>query len=397
MRILVHDYAGHPFQVQLSRALARRGHAVAHAWCPSLGASPYAAFDRRAEDPASLEFRPLALPGTIDKTRLWARYRADKAYAALLRAEVARFAPDAVISGNTPLDAQAALLRATRRRGARFVFWLQDFISEGATRVLRRKSPVASAVVGGHYRRVERSLLRRSDDVVVITDAFRVPLLAWGVEQDRLHTIENWAPLDELPPREKESAWSRAHGLHDKLVLLYSGTLGMKHNPELLLRLARRFGARDDLRVVVISRGHAASWLAQRRDELGLRDLVLLDFQPFEAMPDVLASADVLLAILEPDAGTFSVPSKVLTYLCAGRALLLAVPAQNLAAETVRRARAGVVVDPTDAAGFVREAEKLVDDADARAEMGAAGRVYAERTFDIERITDRFEAILRPS
>src|SRR5690606_16872473 len=26
MRILVHDFAGHPFQVQLSRSLARRGH-----------------------------------------------------------------------------------------------------------------------------------------------------------------------------------------------------------------------------------------------------------------------------------------------------------------------------------------------------------------------------------
>ncbi len=28
MKILVHDYAGHPFQVQLSRALAQRGHQV---------------------------------------------------------------------------------------------------------------------------------------------------------------------------------------------------------------------------------------------------------------------------------------------------------------------------------------------------------------------------------
>jgi len=31
MRLLIHDYAGHPFQVQLSRELARRGHSVTHA------------------------------------------------------------------------------------------------------------------------------------------------------------------------------------------------------------------------------------------------------------------------------------------------------------------------------------------------------------------------------
>ena len=34
MRILVHDYSGHPFQVELSRELARRGHEVTHSYCP---------------------------------------------------------------------------------------------------------------------------------------------------------------------------------------------------------------------------------------------------------------------------------------------------------------------------------------------------------------------------
>jgi colanic acid biosynthesis glycosyl transferase WcaI len=32
MRILVNDYAGHPFELQLSRALARRGHTVPHTY-----------------------------------------------------------------------------------------------------------------------------------------------------------------------------------------------------------------------------------------------------------------------------------------------------------------------------------------------------------------------------
>ena len=30
MRILIHDFAGHPFQMQLSRQLAARGHFVTH-------------------------------------------------------------------------------------------------------------------------------------------------------------------------------------------------------------------------------------------------------------------------------------------------------------------------------------------------------------------------------
>ena len=36
VRLLIHDYAGHPFQVQLSRALAARGQAPRPATCSCL-------------------------------------------------------------------------------------------------------------------------------------------------------------------------------------------------------------------------------------------------------------------------------------------------------------------------------------------------------------------------
>ena len=46
MHVLTHDFAGHPFQVELSRALAARGHRVTHAYCPSLDTTPRAALAR---------------------------------------------------------------------------------------------------------------------------------------------------------------------------------------------------------------------------------------------------------------------------------------------------------------------------------------------------------------
>ena len=32
MKILIHDFAGHPFQMTLSRELANRGHDITHAY-----------------------------------------------------------------------------------------------------------------------------------------------------------------------------------------------------------------------------------------------------------------------------------------------------------------------------------------------------------------------------
>ncbi len=398
MRVYLHDYAGHPFQVQLARVLAGRGHTVRHGYS-STNVTPQGALSRREGDPDSFEPEPIALANPVEKGKsslrgFWARRKREKEYGALLVERVAEFGPDVVLAANTPLDALAPLQRWCAEHDVRFVNWLQDLISVASHRLLRRKLPVLGEIAGRIYLGMEQRILRGSDAIVMITEDFRPILTDWGVASERLHLIENWSPLEEMPVRNKRNAWSEAYDLADKRVLLYSGTLGMKHNPSLLLNLALRWKADESVRVVVITEGIGADWLHAKKSEHLLENLIILPYQPFEELPDVLATADVLVAILEPDAGVFSVPSKVLTYLCAGRAILLAVPPVNLAARTVTRSGAGVVVPPTAPTAFVHEAVLLLDDEARRNVAARNARTYAETTFNIGRIADRFEAIL---
>lgn len=394
MRILVHDFGGYPFPVPLSRALARRGHTVSHAYCASLETTPRGPLEPRLDDPPGFSIDALTLPRPLAKYAFVTRWRQENTYGRLVADAVERFQPDVVLSGNAPLDAQRRLFRACRDREIRFVFWLQDLIGIAAHRLLRRKIPGLGALVGRYYRSLERTLLRQSDAVVLITDDFLPILHVYGVPDERLHVIENWALLDETPVRPKTNHWAEVRGLADKTCLVYAGTLGMKHNPGLLLRLALHLRDRDDVRLVVVSQGLGAEWLRRQKTEHGLDHLLLLGYQPFDVVPDVLGAADVLVAILEPDAGVFSVPSKVLTYLCAERPLLLAVPPENLAARIVQRNNAGLVVPPTDPDALVRAAEALLADAQRRERLGRNARRYAEAAFDVEAITDAFETIL---
>src|SRR5215210_6491026 len=370
LRLVVHDYAGHPFQVQLSRELARRGHGVLHLHCPSYR-SGKGAVERVPGDPRELRIDAVSLDATFEKYSPARRISQELVYARRLAAKVRAERPDVVVSSNTPLFAQSMLLRECKRLGSSFVFWQQDVYSVAMKREAERRLPaVLGELVGRRFVELERLLLRRSDAVIPISEDFRTTLLQWGLPADKLHVIENWAPLDELPQRPRNNAWSRRHGLVDKRVLLYSGTLGRKHDPSLLLRLALEARARQ------------------------ASNLLSFAFQDYQDLPDVLATGDVLLVLLEREAGRFAVPSKVLSYLCAARPLLASIPQENLAAKVVVASGGGAVVDPDDARGFVEAARRLLDDPDARSRFGAAARDYAEETFDIHAIGDRFEHVL---
>jgi glycosyltransferase involved in cell wall biosynthesis len=393
MRIIIHDYVGHPFQVQLSRELARRGHDVLHLYCSSF-VTPRGALERRGDDPPGFACRGIALSQIIPKTNFVRRFQLEAEYARSLVAECVPFKPDVVLSANTPSIAQHRLARWSTRHGVRLVSWIQDIYGLAAYRLLSQKLPGIGHLVGRYFISLDKSSARRSDAIVVITSDFRDVLTGWGVDTSRIHVIHNWAPLVEMPLRPRENDWSRAQGLGNGMRFIYSGTLAMKHNPALLLELARLLERNANGELVVVSEGTGVEWLAGQAADSGLTSLRSLGFQPFEALPDVLGSADVLVAILEPDAGVFSVPSKVLSYFCAGRPVLLAVPRENLAARIVVESGAGLVVEPDDINGFLAAAQRLIDSPPEGIEFGQAGRRYAETHFDIRHIGNQFEAII---
>jgi glycosyltransferase involved in cell wall biosynthesis len=388
-RIVVHDYSGHPGQAQLSRALARRGYEVTHQHCPSY-TTGRGSLQHEAGDPTTLIFEPVEMDGTFAKYSARTRLRQELQYGRTAARAIAAKEPAVAVISNVPLLAHSVLARRLSRRGIPMVFWHQDIYSEAIGVAARRHIPVLGGLLARIAERVERTIARRSAAVVAISPTFLERLSEWGVA-DKTTIVPNWAPIDELPVRPADNAWSRRMGLSEHQVVLYSGTLGLKHDPSILAELAS--GLRDShpgARVVVVSEGKGRDWLEAHKDQEGTGNLVLLDFQPYEDLPEMMASADLLVAILEPDASKFSVPSKVLTYLCSSRAVLGVLPPDNSVAEILSSEEAGVVVDPSERALVVKEATALLSDPDRRHTMGRAGRRYAERTFSPETAADQF-------
>jgi glycosyltransferase involved in cell wall biosynthesis len=245
-----------------------------------------------------------------------------------------------------------------------------------------------------YYTALERAQMREADAVILITEDFAPQTRAWGIDDARLHVIPNWGAIDQIPRLDKDNAWAREHGVSGKRTIMYTGTLGLKHNPQLLADLARKYRSDDRVRIVVVASGVGVDALKEAKAAEKLDNLLLLGLQPFERLAETLGSADVLAAVIERDAGIFSVPSKVLSYLCAGRPVLLAAPRENLAARIVSAEACGLTVEPEDGAGWLEAADRLLNDDTMRIRLGDAARAYAEKNFVLDKVADRFEAVL---
>lgn len=391
MRILVHDYAGHPFQAQLSRELARRGHDVVHSHCSAYNSGKGHLV---AEPGERVVFEPIGTGTSIEKMRFAVRLVQEVRLGFELARQARRVRPDVVMAANAPIPTLMILAFFLAVRRVPWVLWHQDVQAVAIRSFAGTKLSPAFRLVATMVAVGERWCARRAAAVVVIAESFVGVHRDWGTSA-KTTVIANWAPLDEIVPVDRKNDWAVEHGVDDVATLLYSGTLGLKHSPELLVQLAREvIDGGTPVQLVIVNEGPCEDVLRDEASRLGV-PLMLLPFQPYERLSEVLGSGDILVVLLEQDAGAFSVPSKTLSYLCAGRPVLGLMPAENLAASLVTdaggRVLRGEAASLPAAGEWVRE---LLADPGRREAIGLRARALAEKEFALEGCADRFEQIL---
>lgn len=391
MRLLVHDFAGHPFQVELSRELARRGHQVTHSYCPAW-VSGKGHLEAGPGD--TVVFEPVGPSTPIEKDQFAKRVLLEIGVGWELLRQVRRTRADVAMLSNAQIPTLVVFALGMLLMRRPWVLWHQDVYAVAVRSFAGDKLGRGFWLVARLFTIAERWVSRRAAAIVVIADSFVAIHRDWGTGA-KTTVIPNWAPLEEIYPVERHNAWSAEQGLDDVRTLLYSGTLGLKHNPALLVGLAAAVrDAGTPVRLVVVNQGPAEEVLRAEAARLDV-PLTLLPFQPYDRLPEVLGSGDVLVVLLEQAAGAFSVPSKTLSYLCAGRPVLGMMPAENLASTLVADA-GGFVLPPSEdslpaAAAWV---VTVLADAGKSAEIGHSSRALAEKEFALAGCADRFEAIL---
>jgi colanic acid biosynthesis glycosyl transferase WcaI len=279
---------------------------------------------------------------------------------------------DAVLALSPPLTLPLAGIWIARRRNAPLVFNVQDIYPDVAVElgVLKNQRLVNIA------HRIERFCYEKADAITVLSEDLQANVGAKTSDPGKVRVIPNFVDTDWIRPSEKENSYRREYGLEGKLVVMYAGNVGLSQSLDLVLDAATALAYDDDLRFVINGQGAQREALeAKARD---LSNVIFVDTQPVDRLPEVLAAADVHLVTLKGGLARSSVPSKTYSILAAGRPLLASVDEGSEVARTVARTGAGVAVPPEDAETFTKAIRSLVDTPAELDRMGAAGRAFVE-------------------
>jgi glycosyltransferase involved in cell wall biosynthesis len=135
--------------------------------------------------------------------------------------------------------------------------------------------------------------------------------------------IPNWTNTDFLKPLQKnENPFVAQHQLTDKLVVMYSGNMGLTHDIESIVHAAELLKDNNFIHFAVIGDGVKKTKISQLVKEKNLDNVLLLPYQDKAVLPYSLGAADIGVVTLDQGAESISVPSKTYYMLAVGSAIL---------------------------------------------------------------------------
>tara|TARA_B100000809_G_scaffold203915_1_gene205153 strand:- start:4530 stop:5690 length:1161 start_codon:yes stop_codon:yes gene_type:complete len=135
--------------------------------------------------------------------------------------------------------------------------------------------------------------------------------------------IPNWVNTDFVKPVDKSTnSFAIKHGLTNKLVVMYSGNLGLTHDIESIIETADYLRGNEEIHFVIIGEGAKKTKIEQLVKDKKLNNVLMLTYQDKEVLPYSLSCADIGVVTLSQGAEMISVPSKTYYTLAAGSVIL---------------------------------------------------------------------------
>lgn len=283
--------------------------------------------------------------------------------------------PDVAYVNSWPLVGSGLAVAAFVARGVPTVLSIQDVYPES---LVAQGRIVARGRIARLLTRLDAAIARRAAAVIVIGPRFARRYSATrGLATERVHLVPNWldASTTGCDPEGAFAFRQRAEIPADAFLAVFGGNVNSAAGVETLIAAMEQLENDPHMHLVVAGEGSELDRCIRRARGSGLARVHFHSPWAEAETGAVLGSADVLLLPTRGDQSGASMPSKLISYLLAGKPVIaLATPESDLA-DWVEHSGAGWVVPPDDPSSLAAQLRRV--SALTPAERAAKGRAGA--------------------
>jgi colanic acid biosynthesis glycosyl transferase WcaI len=293
--------------------------------------------------------------------------------------------PDLLLVVSPPLGLAVNAVLLSRIWRIPYVFDVEDLQPDSAAEL----NMLPTWALGFLYK-VERMAYRHAALVTTLTGGMRKRIIDKGIVAEKVELLEPRVDdsLFDIEPGEG-SAFRRQYGLENKFLVTHSGNMGVKQGLDVIVDAAALNRADDSMQFLLVGDGAVCRTIRRRVAKLELHNVRFLPLLAAADFRGLLAASDVCLLTQQKSVSEIAFPSKIVTYLAAGRPVIASVNPECEIAATIRESGCGKVITPEDGMALLTAIQELRS-ADLH-EYRQNAQEYASRRWSSARVLGHME------
>ncbi len=289
----------------------------------------------------------------------------------------------------SPITQMYPALLHKKLYGSRAHLWVQDLWPESVKAAGKMNS---SEILKGLTKMV-RSIYKKSDGVLVQSEAFIPSVLQKGILPDKIHYIPNWAEDIFTNPVEENTNKYREI-IPKGFIVMFAGNMGEAQDFESIVNTTEKTKHIHDIKWVIVGDGRKREWVETEIKKRNLSDtFFLLGKFPVEEMPYFFSLADIMLLTLkDEEIFSLTIPSKVQSYLAFGKPIASMI--NGISNNIINNANCGFTANAGDSDTLAENIIKAYHaPKETLKELGLNGKAYYAKEFDKGAIIDKLERV----
>lgn len=230
---------------------------------------------------------------------------------------------------------------------------------------------------------VSNVTFNNSDKIICISEDIKRTLVEEkGVPEEKIEVVYNWVDENAVVPVAKEdNPLFEEFGIsREKFHVVYAGNLGNAQNIDVIVDAAKELSGRKDVEFLIFGTGGLKEQFVEKVKEYGIDNVKFFPLQPMERVSQVYGLGDVCVVSCKPGLGGAAMPSKMLSIMSAGRAVVASFDRGELT-YILEQNKCGLYAPAGDVKAFASLIKQMADNREECAKMGEKARELILKKF----------------